>query len=399
MVRSSHAFVIVVFISLVVCTGGALGSQERLKQMECSGTVVDGQGRPVPDAQVVGAEQLYEYAEGRIGWRTPARATTDQAGRFRLLVSTERKDYVWVVAGKKGLALGWQWTRMAGSGADLTVRLHEPAVLAGVVVDEQGKPVAGATVRPSLKMNWMGGSIGVRFDEPREWFTARTDDQGRFRFEHIPAGATADFGVQAPGWASCWTHWPSDLEGSQFKAGQTDIRIVVKPEAIVRGRVIDEDSGKGIAGIRLLARPNTRYANYSCVDPITSGQDGGFVYRGLAANDYSLQIAAPQGRTADWTGKDVKVTAVAGQTVDVNIPAGKGGLVEITIQDAATGKPIGNAQATVSQKANFGLHPCWYHSVYADAEGLIRLRAPRENASWPRGPTRISTSAIPSRRL
>jgi len=384
MTRSLRTLVAVVLTSLTLCSGGALWGRERLKQVECSGTVADEQGRPVPDAEVVCAEQLYEYAAGRTVWRTPSRGTTGHDGRFHVQVSAERKDYVWVVAWKKGFSLGWQWLRTARSGEDLTVRLSEPAVLAGVVVDENGEGVAGATVRPCLKMDWMGGSVGVRFDEPREWFAAETDEQGRFRFDHIPATASADFWVEAPGRASAWTYWEKELSnsaGSQFKAGQTDIRIVVKPEAIIHGKIIDEDSGNGVAGVVLLARPNARYANYSCVDPITSGPDGAFVYRGLAANDYSLQIVAPQDRTADWTGKDVKVTAVAGQTSDVNIPVNKGGLIEVAILDAATGKPIENARATVSQQANFGLHPCWYHSAYTDAEGVVRLRAPAGECS------------------
>jgi len=374
----------VVLAALALCGDDALWGRERLKRVECSGTVVDKQGRPVADAEVLGAEQLYEYAAGRTVWRTPSRATTGPDGRFRVQVSAERKSYVWVVAWKEGFSLGWQWLRKAGPGDDLTVRLGEPAVLGGVVVDESGKPVVGATVRPCLKMDWMGGSVGVRFDEPREWFAALTDEQGRFRFDHIPATASADFWVEAPGWASSWTYWEKELSssaGSQFKAGQTDIRIVVKPEAIIRGRAIDEDSDKGVAGVVLLARPNARYANYSCVDPVTSGPGGAFLYQGLAANDYSLQIVAPQNQTADWTGKDVKVTALAGQTTDVNIPVSKGGLIEVAILNAATGKPIENAKATVSQQANFGLHPCWYHSAYADSEGVVRLRAPAGECS------------------
>jgi hypothetical protein len=366
----------VVFISLMVWSGGVLWGRGRFQPAECSGRVVDGDGRPVADAEVVCAEQLHDYAAGRIDWGTPSRATTDQDGRFRVQVSAERRDDIWVVAWKKGLSLGWQRLRSVPSGEDLSIRLTEPTVLAGVVVDEADKPVAGALVRPCLKMEGIAGSMGTSFNEPREWFSAWTDNRGRFRFEHIPARATADFWVEAPGMASCWTHWPSDLEGSQFKAGRTDIRIVLKPEAIIRGRVIDEDSGTGVAGVHLLARPNARYASYSCVDPITSGHDGDFVYRGLPADDYSLQIVAPQDRMADWTGKDVKVTVVEGQTVDVDISVGKGALIEVTVLDAVTARPIENAVVRVSQEAGFGLHPCWYHSLQTNAEGLARLRVP-----------------------
>jgi len=370
---------VALFLLFLSGWGGAAHGGPPVKPVPCSGVVLDPAGRPVPDAQVAGFEQWYEYAEGRIGWGTPSRATTDAGGRFQLRVDAERPDYIWVVAWKKGLSLGWQWARSAGAGEDLTVRLCAPAVLAGVVVDENGRGVAGATVRPSLKMDWMGGSVGVSFQEPREWFFTRTDDQGRFRFDQIPAGATADFWVEASGRACCWTYWSggwSNLEGGQFRAGRTDIRITLKPEAVIRGRVIDEDSGKGVAGVRLLARPNVGYANYSCVEPVTSGPEGAFAYRGLPADDYSLQVAAPQDRTAEWAGKDVEVTVAAGQTVDVNVPVGKGGIIEVTAEDARTGKPIENAKANVSVPANFGLHPCWYHSAYANAQGVARLRVP-----------------------
>ncbi|MBP7052554.1 MAG: carboxypeptidase regulatory-like domain-containing protein [Phycisphaerae bacterium] len=358
---------------------GLSSGQGHLEQVECTGVVLDDEGHLVSEADVVCAEQRYDYGAGSITWGTPRRTTSDSSGRFRTQVRAERKDHVWVVAWKKGHSLGWQRMRNTGSAKNLTIRLSQPAILAGVVVDESGKAVPGATVRPCLKMDWMGGLLGVRFDEPREWFTVQTDAQGRFQFDNIPVAASADFWVEAPGWASSWTYWEkelSDSAGSQFKAGQTDVRIVLKPEAIVEGRVIDEDSGKGIAGVVVLARPNARYANYSCVDPVTSGPDGAFVYRGLTAGDYSLQIVAPHEHTAEWTGQDVRVTAVARQTVDVKIPVGKGGLIEVTVLDAATGRAIESAQAAVSQQANFGIHPCWWHSAYADPNGVVRLRAP-----------------------
>jgi protocatechuate 3,4-dioxygenase beta subunit len=304
---------------------------------------------------------------------------TGRDGRFHLQVSADRKDYIYIVAWKKGLALGWQSVRFGRSEQDMLVRLGQPAVLAGTVVDEAGRGISGATVRLCLKMGWMGGTPGVTFETPQDWFTARTDGDGRFHFDHVPAGATADIWAEAPGKASCWTYWEhelSNMAGSQFSAGRTDIRIALKPEGILRGKVVNEDSGEGVAGVCLLARPNARYANYSCVPPVTSEPDGDFIYKGLAANDYSLQVVAPYGKPADWVGKDVKVTVETGQTVEINVPVSKGGLVEVTILDAKTEKPIENAAVNVRLPANFGLHPCWYNSVRTNAGGLARLRVP-----------------------
>jgi len=368
-----------VFITIIACSAGVLWSQGFVKQVDCSGTVVDWRGHPVANAEVFGCEQLYDYAAGRTSWAAPSRMITGQDGRFQLQVSAERKDYIWVVARKKGLALGWQGVRFGQSEQDMIVRLGEPAVLAGTVFDEAGRGVSGAMVRLCLKMNWMGGTPGVTFETPQDWFTARTDGNGRFRFDQLPASGTADLWVEAPGKASYWTYWEhelSDLAGSQFQAGRNDIRIVLKPEGILQGRVFDEDSGEGVAGVRLLARPDARYANYSCVSPVTSGTDGTFFYTSLAANDYSLQVVAPYDQPADWVGKDVKVTVETGRTAEVNVPVSKGGLVEVTILDAKTEKPIENAAVNVKLPANFGLHPCWYNSVRANADGLARLRVP-----------------------
>ncbi len=368
-----------VFITIIACAAGVLWSQGHVKQVNCSGAVVDWRGRPVADAEVFGCEQLYDYAAGRTSWAVPSRMTTGQDGRFELQVSAERKDYIWIVAWKKGLALGWQSVRFGQSEQDMIVRLGEPAVLAGTVVDEAGQGISGAMVRLCLKMGWMGGTPGVTFETPQDWFTTRTDGEGRFRFDHVPADSTADLWVEAPGKASCWTYWEhelSNMAGSQFSAGRTDVRIVLKPEGILRGRVFDEETGEGVAGVRLLARPDARYANYSCVPPVTSGPDGAFIYTGLAANDYSLQVVAPYRQSANWVGKDVKVTVETGQTTEVNVPVSKGGLVEVTILDAATEKLIKNASAGVSLPANFGPHPCWYNSVRTNADGIARLRVP-----------------------
>ncbi|MBN1507113.1 MAG: carboxypeptidase regulatory-like domain-containing protein [Sedimentisphaerales bacterium] len=370
---------IVIVCATVACGAGSLWGQGLAKPVDVSGVVVDGRGRPVADAQVIGGEQLYDYAAGRTSWAALSRTTTGQHGRFQLQIGAERKDYIYVVAWKKGLAVGWQSPRFAGSAQDMTVRLSEPEVLAGSVVDEAGRAIAGATVRLCLKMGWMGGTPGVAFETPQDWFTTRTDRQGKFQFDHIPADGTADFWVEAAGRASCWSYWEHDLSsvaGSQFQAGRTDIRIVLEPEAIIQGRVVNEDSGKGVAGVRLLARPDTGYANYSCVAPVVSGPDGAFVYPGLAANEYSLQVVAPDGKPADWVGHDVKVAVEAGQTTEVTVPVGKGGVIEVAILDATTERPIENARVNVTQTSEFGRHPRWYHPIFTDANGLARLRVP-----------------------
>ncbi len=374
---SARRSVFLMAVCLLGGTTGPLWGQAHLKPTPYCGTVYDWQGRPVAGAEVLCAEKVYDIAGGRITWGTPTRTSTDRNGRFAVQMKVEHVDSVWAVAWKEGFSLGWQPTLWTCVGEDMPIQLGRPTVLAGVVLDESCKPIADATIRPLLRNQWMRASNEGCFDEPREWLTARTDDQGRFRFDHIPDYASADLRVEAPGFAStstCWVATP--IAGSQFAAGRTDIRVVLKPEAIVRGRIVDEETGQGIAGVTLLARPNTDGGAYHCAAPVTSGSDGAFVYRGLSANDYSLQIVAPRDRPAEWTAPDVKVTAIAGRTVNANVPVGKGGLIEVTVLDLETGKPIENTKVTVTQRAAFCKYVGWYNRVYTNAQGLARLRAP-----------------------
>ncbi len=377
MTGSARLSVFLMAVCLLGGTTGPLWGQVRQQVMNCSGTVYDWQGRPVAGAEVLCAEKVYDFAGGRVTWGTPARTTTDRNGHFSAQVTVERKLEIYALAWKEGVGLGWQSPVWPGIDDVKAIRLYRPAIMAGVVVDVAGKPIAGAVVRPVLKNQWVRSSSADCFDEPRQWLTARTDEQGRFRFDHVPDCASADFQVAAAGFACGATYQEiSPTLGTRFMAGQTDIRVILKPEAVIRGKIVNEETGQGVAGVTLLARPNRRDANYHCVAPVTSGTDGSFVYRGLAADDYSLQIVAPRDRAAEWTGRDVKVTAVAGQTVDVNVPVGKGAWIEVTVQDIETGRPIQNARVGVRERASFSEYPCWYCWVYTNAEGLARLRAP-----------------------
>jgi hypothetical protein len=216
----------------VACSGGLPWGQGSAKEVECSGVVLDMQGQTVAGAVVVCSEQL--YGERRIGWG-PARTTTSgEDGRFRLRVPAQRKDYVYAFAWKKGYSLGWQMLFHVGASEDWVVRLAEPTVLAGLVVDEGGRAIAGATVRPCLNADCACDTAGL--PELPGCGPVHTDDRGRFRFEGIPRDATADFWVEAEGKTSRWTFSGSSVgDGLHFRAGRTDVRIVLRPEATLRG--------------------------------------------------------------------------------------------------------------------------------------------------------------------
>lgn len=374
MARSRCVRIVAAAISLVGWAGGLLWAQGSARPMECSGTVVDFRAQAVSGAEVLCLQQVYDYAAGCIRWNVLARTATDAQGRFHASGQAANLEYFWVAVRKPGLSIGWYGSRYAGPARELNLFLSEPMAFDGTVVDENGQGVPDATVGVCLNLPSMGQ---WPFEDPQGWCTSRTDREGKFRLEHVPAGATADFRVEAPGKAVHWTHWDKDAsKGMQYRAGKEAIRIALKPEAVIRGRVIDETSGKPVAGVQLLARPDNRHANYSCFAPVTSAPDGTFSYKGLQADVYSLQIVAPQYRMLDWVGKDVKVTAQAGRTADVTVPVGKGGLVEVAVLDAATGSPIENARVTVDQKATYSPFFAFSGVFCTDARGVALARAP-----------------------
>jgi len=248
--------------------------------------------------------------------------------------------------------------------------------MAGTVVDEAGRGIAGARVR-MLPTHFMLSGPGVALEVPESWLTTETDANGGFCFSNVPADASADFLVTAPGWAYGSTFMASDNSpGYRYAAGQTDIRIVLPAEAKIQGRVLDP-AGNPVAGIRLLLRADKTRAKYHCTNRTVSGQDGRFLFENVPADTYSLQVVAPRGTMAQWVGKDVKVFAKAGRTTDgITVRVSKGGMLDVVFRDAATNRAINNARVSVIQGAGFGRCPCFYQIAKTGSNGFAHVRAP-----------------------
>ncbi len=362
-------------------TTAALGQQP--KSYICTCRIVDSNAQPVSGAEVLCYEQFYDYGEGRIRWEVLGQEKTSANGRLSLELKVTDKRNVWVVAKKQGLSLGWEQAAYNSADIDFTILLDKPTVLEGTVVDETGQAIANAKLHLCLKSEQ--GRHGVTFNDPEDWFTATTNPRGRFSFNSIPAGASADFWVEAPGKVCCWTFWDTDLSdvaGSQFAAGRTDVHIVLYPEAKIQGQVIDEDMGNPVEGVQLLARPDKGYAHYFSPPLALSDENGQFSFKGLPDGPFSLQVVPPRDRMADWVGKDVKVMVQTGQAVsDVTVPVGKGAILEVVVRDGETNELIEGSWVFVRQEANFGRHSGYVKSVVTDAGGSASLRVPTGKCS------------------
>lgn len=211
------------------------------------GVVTDASGDPLEGAAVYRVPELRRamLVQAFRRPRRPPDAVTGTEGRFTLkdLRPGDRIDLVihrdgFLPAAARGLE--------APSPQPLTVVLEPAAAIRGVVVDEEGQPIAGAGV----ELDWQGREGDPEGDL---WFTvgslgsATSDRMGRFFLESLAPGR-AEISVSAAGYQ------PSEAVEVELPAGQVveGLSVVLKTGAVLAGRVLTE-AGEPVAEARVRA--------------------------------------------------------------------------------------------------------------------------------------------------
>ncbi len=124
------------------------------------------------------------------------RLTTDEAGRATIPIPALAPErFMDVLAHKKGFAPMRTYMRRPGVVEDIpasyTLAMLSFEATGGVVRDEQGRPIAGVMVQPKIFTRF-GGNIQPTREEFEEPKPVRTDAQGRWRWETLPAGIEPD---------------------------------------------------------------------------------------------------------------------------------------------------------------------------------------------------------------
>lgn len=124
-----------------------------------------------------------------------------------------------------------------------TLALEPALVAAGVVVDEQGRPVPGVQVQASPQPAGRMRSPAMIFSGG----TARTAASGRFRLSGLLAGVGYELRLSKAGFAAARSEVPPLEPG---RPSGTDLRIVLRKGRMGFGRVVDR-SDQPVAGARV----------------------------------------------------------------------------------------------------------------------------------------------------
>ena len=247
------------------------------------------------------------------------------------------------------------------------VLLESGDALCGRVLDEKGRPLAGARVEATLDERTSGSlssgllpplSVG-RYVARRFFRSTLTDGQGKFELRHLPSEAFLVV-AEAEGYR------PREVErdGSQ---GTTELDVVLDSLAEISGVVRVADTGGPVRDVDVQVLPLTD-GGRPVPAMVRATGTGEFECVGLPAGSYSIQVAAPGYRPH----REI-VKLEAGEELDLEVLLERGRRVLGAVLDDATGLPV--AGAMVAVRAGSGGDPLLATAVtvYSGADGSFEL--------------------------
>jgi protocatechuate 3,4-dioxygenase beta subunit len=312
------------------------GTSERtgiVIQMEAGvtvrGKVVTAGGAPAKWATVRIGPKVFTPWSG--GWEGVRSATADEAGAFEF--KALRREPVMLMASSADASSDTLELDLAARGSvdDALLRLTVEGVIAGVVVDGNGEPVAEAQV--SAWPDILSGGDSTADWAVRGSHAAVTDGAGHFEFRGIPDGT---FRVRANRSAATQLDIFGMTTGVKAKTGDTDVRIVLEPEGGLRGKLAHADGDP----IELFS------VGIGFTAPRPGGKGGAFEVNGLPGGRYDVTFRGPT--FSDKTLRDVEVKG--GQVVDLGtIEVESGRAVSGRVVDA-NGRPVKDAQVITGRQ-------------------------------------------------
>ncbi|MCK6079029.1 carboxypeptidase regulatory-like domain-containing protein [Microbacterium sp. EYE_5] len=342
-----------------------------------SGTVVG------PDGEAVDASVELYQVERQDGWtefRMVNERPTDSAGAFSFPQLEAGEYTLRTTPSDRALAFQWWGGSATEQGAEafmlaagasragLSVRLAHAAQLQGVVTDDRGARVEGASVWVVVPLD-DGGHEFVRWGS--------TDESGAYDITGLPAGRYA---VQASG------PWDGDLV-TQWWSGKTRFEVSDRITLTAKGTGVADfslDRGATISGTvthdgRPVEGVHVRVSEWddeewSGVGSETTGKDGEYSVSLLPPGRYKVSFSAGDYFDAWWGGDSQQSAAIidvaAGEVVTgVDAPLVRSASLSGIVRDEA-GQPVEDATVTTW----FNVGPSQHgHGVTTDDAGRWRI--------------------------
>ncbi len=311
---------------------------EPAKAGEVAGRVIDDKGEPLAGATVtlwVNAKTNRKVGE------------TGADGRFRFVPNKDEQAGK-LIAQAKGLGADWASLRDRAPG-EITLRLEEDVPIQGRVLNLEGRPIEGVTVKVQEAMRSRTADLTPYLDAykkinsgvaiprlvtlPPEALglpkTVTTGKDGRFRLAGAGRERAVSLYIQGRGvetqWFTAITRPGMKGKTGYFRGPEFD--VLVGPGKALTGVVKEKESGKPVAGARVTCGTG---------EATTDGQ-GRYRIEGLTKrSDYIAFVQGPRhfstmAQLKDTPGLDT-------MTADFEVLAGV--YVEGVLREKGTGKPV-----------------------------------------------------------
>jgi hypothetical protein len=309
-----------------------------------AGLVRDVHGRPLAGVRVTaraGSDGLPMLRSGAFGEQWTADTAADGAFRLSGLPAGE---YRLATQSAHHMPHDQRIALVAGEQrTDLVVQLESGGEIAGRVVDDLGRPVAGAKVG-AYRNRELGEGVQVKSLSRGE--STETDANGNFTL-----GGLAENVVQVRAWSEGY----APASRADVARGSTDVRLQLERYGAIEGVLVDEQ-GAAIAGSDVSVRQRAEPGGLGDFDfsPMRGSKtavDGHFRLERVRPGTVSLRASGEGHVDAALDG----VRVLPGETTKaMKMVAARGAVVVATVVDV-DGRPVAGATVTVEEAGDADL--------------------------------------------
>ncbi len=277
---------------------------------------------------------------------------TDGKGLFTLGPLTKVKEgelYRMVIFDHPDHSIGWffpSWEKNWGFDAGgLQITLYEPAVIAGIVIDSQGKPVKDAVVQAKLTMQTPKHFQYISLCRSND-MAVLTNEEGEFIFENIPYNTRAEVEVQHAEYATYNTG------GEVVRTGEDNLNVVLEPGGVIKGTLVTGGNLYKKEGLKIIVKgQEDEHWEWSLG---WSDENGRFEMTGFKAGTYSVIVDTEFLEKEKMACKGVENVEVApgeaGPQIQLELEMGLS--VTVMVYDEDSDEPIKEKYVSISLLGN-----------------------------------------------